>query len=302
MEPIPNLYHFWRGCVAMWWRNKYFVWFTIPWSIFSLVTLFAFPDLESTQFWKDYKWWAVIGTGIVSIAPLFLWAPHRLVARAGFPMSRKLIGQIVIVALTVGGILGIGLFPYKVIPSIEDDLLRYLAWLLFYVVVVAFAVIIGLMPFFGQTKRLEAKTVEYDGTKALREREAERNGHEKDYIFPYIRQINVSAMLRNSADYFDMTLCFPNSVIYPRTLEITGVVNIAGAGESQRLETERISWQAQANICQSWKVRLDSTILALFKGELDRQKKLEVSVKLWDINDKDHYYWQTEQLTIRPIE
>ena len=62
----------------MWWQNKYYTWFIIPWGVFGIVILFVFPDRETTQLWKDYKWWAVGITAITSVAPLFVWASHRL--------------------------------------------------------------------------------------------------------------------------------------------------------------------------------------------------------------------------------
>jgi hypothetical protein len=100
----------------------------------------------------------------------------------------------------------------------------------------------------------------------------DREEHLKDYIFPYIRQINISAMVRNSADYLNMTVCFPNSAVYPLTLTLTGIVNIGGVGESLRLDTEKVSWQTQANITQLWKVRFDSAALALLKAEVEKHR------------------------------
>jgi hypothetical protein len=132
--------------------------------------------------------------------------------------------------------------------------------------VLIIAIVIALIPMFVY---IPSKLWNID--KKLRELAKEQNKTPKNYVFPFVRNINANP-IKNGEDYVIVTINFPSALIDEIELAITGTVTIEGC-ESKLLETKRVILSNQSNQAlvsySNWNVYLNKQAISKIKGILD---------------------------------
>ncbi len=222
--------------------------------------------------------------------------------KRGTPMTRRflwrsleVVGISSLVALTISA-------PF-IASTIENPVYKGLVWTLFVILIMIFAVAVGLMPYWGMRElkketenRLIEKNMAYEHTKPLRELETHQKDNPQDYIFPYIERIDAT-QIQNGKDYLTLNYYIPSALLYDLnfvTAKCCLVINLETTDEK---DISVLTIKKVHNNRDYKEINLGQRISQQTREKLKNRisMKFKLEFKCWDDNAKEFRFTTEER-------